>query len=59
MATITLMRGWDSFEAETVDDTHARDSDGQLWTREEGHYPERWVIQRADGTLEAVASRVK
>jgi hypothetical protein len=59
MATITLLRGWDSFQAELIDEDHARDSNGQLWTRQEGHYPERWVIQRADGTLEAVASRVK
>ena len=59
MATIILMRGWDRIEAELIDDNHARDSKGQLWTRQEGHYPERWVIERADGKFDAVASRVK
>jgi hypothetical protein len=59
MATIILMRGWDRIQAELIDDNHARDSKGQLWTRQEGHYPERWVIERADGKFDAVASRVK
>ncbi len=59
MAIIILMRGWDRIQAELIDDNHARDSKGQLWTRQEGHYPERWVIERADGKLDAVASRVK
>ena len=59
MATIILMRGWDRVQADLIDDNHARDSKGQLWTRQEGHYPERWVIERADGKLDAVASRVK
>ena len=59
MATIILMRGWDTFQVEVVDDNHARDSEGQIWTRHEGHYPERWVIERPDGELDAVASRIK
>src|SRR6266849_9939948 len=59
MATIILMRGWDRIQAELIDDNHARDSKGQMWTRQEGHYPERWVIERADGKFDAVASRVK
>jgi hypothetical protein len=59
MATITLMRGWDSFQLELIDDDHARDSTGQIWTRKEGHYPERWVIESPDGSLDAVAARIK
>jgi hypothetical protein len=59
MATIILIRGWDRIQAELIDDNHARDSKGQLWTRQEGHYPERWVIERPDGKLDAVASRLK
>jgi hypothetical protein len=59
MATITLLRGWDRIPAELVDDTHARDAKGQLWTRQEGHSPERWAVEGADGKLEQVASRIK
>jgi hypothetical protein len=59
MATITLIRGWDRVQAELVDDAHARDSKGQLWTRQEGHYPERWVIEDANGKIVAVASQLK
>jgi hypothetical protein len=59
MATITLLRGWDRIQAELVDDNHARDAKGQLWTRQEGHSPERWAIERPDGKLEQVASRIK
>jgi hypothetical protein len=59
MATITLLRGWDRIQAELVDDNHARDAKGQLWTRQEGHSPERWAIERPDGKFEQVASRIK
>ena len=59
MATITLLRGWDRIQAELIDDNHARDTQGRLWTRQEGHTPERWAIERSDGKLEQVASRIK
>jgi hypothetical protein len=59
MATITLMQGWSRIPAELIDDTHARDAKGQVWTRQEGHSPERWVVERPDGKLDAVASRIK
>jgi hypothetical protein len=59
MATITLLRGWDRIPAELVDENHARDSQGRVWTRQEGHSPERWVLERPDGKLEQVASRIK
>ncbi|GEM_PF-2301884 len=59
MATITLLRGWDRIQAEIVDENHARDSQGRLWTRQEGHNPERWVVERPDGKIEQVASRMK
>ncbi|HKV54443.1 MAG TPA: hypothetical protein VJN94_07345 [Candidatus Binataceae bacterium] len=59
MATITLMRGWDRFQAELIDDGRARDPDGQVWTRKEGHSPEQWVIEGPEGKPAAMASRVK
>jgi hypothetical protein len=59
MATITLLRGWDRIQAELIDDNHARDSKGQVWTRQEGHSPERWAIERADGKFDQVAARIK
>jgi len=59
MPTITLLRGWDRIQAELVDDNHARDAKGQLWTRQEGHNPERWGVERPDGKLEQVATRIK
>jgi hypothetical protein len=59
MSTITLLRGWDRITAEVVDDNHARDAQGRLWTRQEGHSPERWVIERPDGKIDQVASRIK
>ena len=34
MATITLLRGWDRIQAEVVDETHARDAQGRVWTRQ-------------------------
>jgi hypothetical protein len=59
MATIILLRGWDRIQAEVVDDNHARDANGRLWTRQEGHTPERWAVELPDGKLEQVASRLK
>ena len=59
MATITLLRGWDRIQAEVVDETHARDAQGRIWTRQEGHSPERWIVERPDGKIDQVASRVK
>jgi len=59
MATITLLRGWDRIQAEVVDETHARDAQGRVWTRQEGHSPERWIVERPDGKIDQVASRVK
>ena len=59
MPTITLLRGWDRIQAELEDDNHARDAKGQLWTRQEGHSPERWAIERPDVKMEQVASRIK
>jgi hypothetical protein len=59
MATITLLRGWDRIQAEVVDETHARDAQGRLWTRQEGHSPERWIVERPDGKIDQVAARVK
>jgi hypothetical protein len=59
MATITLLRGWDRIQAELVDENHARDANGRVWIRQEGHNPERWAVERPDGKFEQVASRVK
>jgi hypothetical protein len=59
MAIITLQRGWDRIQAEVVDENHARDTQGRVWTRQEGHSPERWVIERPDGKIDQVASRIK